>query len=203
MPGSKAGELERKEQILSAAFAVATRDGLEGLTIRRVAAEAGLSHGLVPFHFKSKDRLLAALLDRLFASTGAFHVGPEILRLESPLERLLALLRQEMARLTSDRTGIRLFFDFWHMGTRHPRIRAKMRAEFMRYREAFSPMVEQVLQADPHRFADVSPDGLAAVVVSFIKGSAVQAVIDPEGFDVARFTVAANALLSELGKSSA
>jgi AcrR family transcriptional regulator len=198
MPGHKAGEAERQEQILAAAFAVATRLGLEGLTIRRVAARAGLSHGLVHFHFKSKADLLVALLDRLFADTAAFAVGPEIARIGPPMQRLLALLKQEMGRLTSDRRRIHLFFDFWLMGTRHPRIRARMRAELERYREAFRPMVDEVLQTEPHRFADVTAEGLSAVVVAFIKGSAVQAVIDPRGFDVPQFTTAANALLSQL-----
>lgn len=203
MPGAKAGEKERKEQILTAALTVAIREGLEGLTVRRVAAEAGLSHGLVHFHFKSKAKLLVALLDRLLNRTAAFEVGPEILAIESPLDRLLALLRKEMGRLTNDREHVHLFFDFWLMGTRQPRIRARMRAELERYREAFRPMVEEVLRAEPHRFAGVSPDGLAAVIVAFIKGSAVQSVIDPKGFDVSGFTVAANALLSELGGSTA
>ena len=200
MPGAKAGEEERKEQILSGALTVATREGLEGITIRRVASEAGLSHGLVHFHFKSKARLLLALLDRLLDQTTAFDAGPEIMAIASPLDRMLALLRKEMGRLTNDRENVHLFFDFWLMGTREPRIRARMRAELERYRAAFRPMVEEVLQAEPARFAGVSPDALSAVVVAFIKGSAVQSVIDPRGVDTATFTAAADALLSQLGR---
>ncbi len=198
MPGAKAGEDERKEQILEAALVVALRDGLERLTVRGVATEAGLSHGLVHFHFKSKARLLAALLDRLLDRTAAFEVGPDIVRVTPPLERLLTLLRQEMRRLTSDRQAIHLFFDFWLLGTRQPRIRARMRAELERYRKAFHPMVAAVVEADPDRFAGVSTEGLCAVVVAFIKGSAVQSVIDPQCFDVRDFTKAAEALLSGL-----
>jgi AcrR family transcriptional regulator len=179
-------------------MAVATSQGLEGLTIRRVAAEAGLSHGLVHFHFKSKAALLAALLERLFTGTSAFVVGPEIASIGSPLQRLLALLQQEMRRITSDRPRIHLFFDFWLMGTRQPRIRARMRAELSRYRAAFRPMVEEVLQSEPQRFENVTAEALSAVVVAFIKGSAVQAVIDPKGLDIRQFTAAANALLSQM-----
>lgn len=202
MPGLKAGQEERQAQILAAASAVAKREGLERLTVRRVAAEAGLSHGLVHFHFESKARLLVALLDHLFEQTAAFRLGPDLVRIDSPLDRLLALLEQEMGRLTEDRGSIHLFFDFWIMGMRHPRIRARMRAELERYRRAFRPMVEEVLRAEPLRFADVSPEGLSAVVVSFIKGSAVQSVIDPGGFDVAQFTAAAHALLATFGESA-
>jgi TetR/AcrR family transcriptional repressor of bet genes len=203
MPGQKAAEAERQEQILAAAMDVATLHGLDGLTIRRVASEAGLSHGLVHFHFKSKADLLVALLDRLFTETAAFVVAPDIAAIGAPLERLLALLQQEMGRITSDRAGIHLFFDFWLMGTRHPRIRARMRAELARYRAAIWPMVDEVLRSEPNRFAGVTAEALSAVVVAFIKGSAVQAVIDPRGLDITQFTAAARALLSQMETATA
>jgi hypothetical protein len=130
-------------------------------------------------------------------------MGPEIAGIGSPLQRLLALLQQEMRRITSDRARIHLFFDFWLMGTRHPRIRARMRAELARYRKAFRPMVEEVLDSEPQRFAGITAEALSAVVVAFIKGSAVQSVIDPNGLDVPAFTAAANALLSQMETASA
>ncbi len=198
VPGAKAAEHERKEQLLDAAFEVASREGLDGLTVRRVAAEAGLSHGLVHFHFRTKELLLLALLDRLLERTVVLDIGSEAAGDPSPLDRLVRLLRQEMRRLSSDRTGIRLFFDFWLMGTRNRRVRARIRGQLERYREAFRPTVEEVLNAEPERFAHVTPEGLSVVVVAFIKGSAVQSVIDPKGFDIAQFTAAADALLSQL-----
>ena len=69
MPGHKATEATRREQILKAAYEVALRRGIDGLTVRAVAARARLSHGLVLFHFKRKDQLGLALLDRVLATT--------------------------------------------------------------------------------------------------------------------------------------
>jgi AcrR family transcriptional regulator len=73
MPGRKAAEATRREQILKAAYEVAVRRGIDGLTVRAVAARARLSHGLLLFHFKRKDQLGLALLDRVLAMTG----GPQ------------------------------------------------------------------------------------------------------------------------------
>lgn len=198
MPGRRATEEERKEQILRAAYDVAARRGLERLTVRLVAERAELSHGLVHFHFRSKEALVVALLDWLLATTTALHVGGEIQALPAPLDRLLALLRQEIDRLTADRGRIHLFFDFWLLGTRNPRIRRRMRAELTRYREAFRPMAAEVLAAEPGRFPGVTPEGLAAVSVGFIKGCAVQSVIEPRRFDIEEFLAAANGLLGQL-----
>jgi TetR/AcrR family transcriptional repressor of bet genes len=202
MPGTKASEETRRTQILSAAFDVAARRGLDGLTIRNVAARAGLSTGLVLFHFKSKGQLLTALLDQLLATTTVLHIGPEIAEIAAPLERLLALLRQEMDRLTREPRRIRVFFEFWMVGITHHDIRMKMRRELDRYREAFRPMAEAVLAAEPERFAGVTPAGLAAVSVSFIKGCAVQSMIDPDHFDIAQHLSATEGLLAQLARPS-
>jgi len=76
MPGRKASEQTRRDQIIRAAYDIAARRGLHGLTVRQVAAKAGLSSGLVLFHFKSKDRLIIALLDWLLETTTVLRISP-------------------------------------------------------------------------------------------------------------------------------
>jgi TetR/AcrR family transcriptional regulator, transcriptional repressor of bet genes len=198
MPGRKASEEARRTQIIEATYQVASRYGLEGVTVRLVAEKAGLSVGLIHFHFTSKDHLVVALLDWLLATTTVLHIGPDINRVDAPLDRLLALLRQEMNRLSEEPRRIRLFFEFWAAGARHQKIGARMRAELARYREAFRDIAKEVLDAEPERFCKVTQDGLAAVAVSFIKGCAVQSMIDPDGFNVVEYLAAAEALIGEL-----
>lgn len=202
MPGTKAPEEERRSQILAAAFEVAARRGLDGLTTRLVAQRAQLSAGLVPFHFKTREHLLVALLDWLLATTTVLHVTDDIAGIPEPLARFLALLEREMHRLSSEPRRIRLFFDYWVMGTRHPEIRRKMRAELGRYREAFRPMAEEILRAEPERFGRVTPAGLAGLAVSFIKGCAIQSIIDPR-FDIDEYLAAAHSLLGQLAPAPA
>src|SRR5688500_17104203 len=108
MPGTRAPEAARREQILLATYQVAAREGLEGTTISLVATAAGLSAGLVLFHFKSKRQLLLALLDWLLATTTVLQVGDDVTGLRSPRDRLVALLRQEMHRLASEPLRIRV-----------------------------------------------------------------------------------------------
>lgn len=198
MPGHKASEDARRRQIVRAAYEVASRGGLAGLTVRRVAARAGLSTGLVLFHFTTKERLLLALLDHVLETTTTLHMTDEIAGVPLPLDRLLALLGREMQRLASEPQRLRLFFDYWAKGLSQPRIRMKMRAELDRYREALRPIAAQVLAAEPERFLGVTPDGLAALAVSVIKGCAVQSMIDPDNFDISEFLAAANGLIGQL-----
>jgi AcrR family transcriptional regulator len=197
MPGSKAPEEERRQQILAAAYQVAANQGLSDTTILQVAAAAGVSPGLVIFHFKSRRQLLLALLEELLATTTVLRADVSPAESPTPETRLLAVLRQEIQRLTSEPLRIRLTFDFWMAGVRDAATRKRMKAEFARYREAFRPLAQAVLQADPDRFPGVTADGLAGLSVSLIKGCAVQSLIDPEHFDVNEYFTAAAGLLAE------
>ena len=194
MPGTKYSEAIRREQVIAAAYDIAATDGLRAVTIRDVAARAGMSSGLVLFHFGSKEQLLLELLDWVLSTTTALQVGPDISAIPSPLERLVALLAQEMARLTSEPALNRLFFEFWSAGLTDTSIRERMKPELDRYRAAFRPIAAAVIEAEPDRFPNTTADGLAAVAVSFIKGCAVQSMIEPS-LDITEFLNAANGLL--------
>jgi TetR/AcrR family transcriptional repressor of bet genes len=198
MPGTKAAEAARREQVLHAAYYLAARKGLAALTIRDVAERAGMSAGLVLFHFESKEQLVLALLEWVLATTTVLHVGPDILAIEPPMLRLRSLLRQEMARLSSEPARIRLFFDFWNAGIWNRPIRTRMQGELDRYRDAFLPIVTDVLADEPERFPGVTAPGLCAVAVSFIKGCAVQSMIEPD-LDIDEFLAAVEGLLAQRG----
>jgi TetR/AcrR family transcriptional regulator, transcriptional repressor of bet genes len=203
MPGRKAPEEARREQILRAAYDVASREGIDGLTVRAVAARAKLSHGLVLFHFKRRDELVRALLDRVLATTSELHASEEIARLPSALDRVRALLRQEIGRVSQEPRRIRLFFEYWALGARHTAIRAQISADLDRYRQAFRGVFEEVVRTEPARFADATPDGLAAAAVSFIQGCAVQAMIDPDHFDLEEYLAAVESMTGRMASTTA
>lgn len=195
MPGQKAPEDLRREEILKAAYRVAARDRLEGLTVRHVAAEAGVSNGLVFFYFESRDGLLLALLDWLLERTivaaevvdPAAHGGAR--------DGMLAVLARDIERLPAQRERVALFFDFWVMGTRHPDVQRRIRAALDRYRDGFRPLARAVVAAEPQRYRDVTPEALAAAAAGFIEGCALQLVMDPERFDVAELVATMRALV--------
>ena len=198
MPGKRASEGVRREQILQAAFEVASREGIDRLTIRAVAAEAELSHGLVLFHFERKERLVHELLEWLIATTSVLHVSEDVARFPRALDRLHALLQQEMARLSHQPRHTRLFLEFWALGARHESIRARIGAELERYRAAFLAIMEELLRSEPATFAGVTADGLAAVAVSWIHGCAVQAMVDPGHFDTDEYLAAVRGIVGQL-----
>ena len=55
----------RRNQLIQATIAVLARKGYSAVTLADVAKTAGLSSGIVNFHFTSKDGLLEAVLNYL------------------------------------------------------------------------------------------------------------------------------------------
>ena len=70
---------ERREQLIAAAVLVASRDGIEAATVRAVAAQAGVSLGVVHYCFQDKDELLLAMahdITRQNLDQGLMQVRP-------------------------------------------------------------------------------------------------------------------------------
>jgi len=205
MVGRKVPEATRREEMLRAAYDVAARQGLEALTLRSVAARADVSHGTVVFHFKRKHELVAALLDRTLYATAVMRVPDAVAQITRPSERLHALLRSEMDRLSTDPRHFRLFLEYWTIGVRNAAIRRKIRLALESYRAALaslaSPLVTDELSVSRGRRATEEPavtaEGVASVAVSLIHGCALQAVIDPKGFDVRQHFVAAAKMIEQ------
>ena len=56
---------EHSDRLLACVLDLLVADGYEGISIRRVAAAAGVSIGAVQHHFPTKDALLAAAMERV------------------------------------------------------------------------------------------------------------------------------------------
>lgn len=103
------GDDDRRDQILTAAERVATFEGLDKLTMRSAAAEAGVSLRLVQYYFGSKSSLLEAVLtrfsDRSFDGWRA-RVGDEMSAREKVRAFVDAALPLDEERRAFHRLGV-------------------------------------------------------------------------------------------------
>ncbi|MGS2872993.1 TetR family transcriptional regulator [Enterobacter huaxiensis] len=94
---------ERREEILQAAMRVALAEGLAGMTVRRIAAEAGVATGQVHHHFASGGELKSLAFIRIIRELlDAEVVGEDA----SWRERLHAMLG-------SDEGGLEPYIRLW------------------------------------------------------------------------------------------
>jgi len=127
MPSPSAHSIDR---ILEAVRSVATQVGVERLSFRRIAQEAGMSPGTLTYYFDSKDSLLEAALD-------PYHrrVGRMLRRIQDPSARPewnavgMALVRHAFA----NRIDIRLQLGTWAHRWSRPRSRRLLVAKTLAY----------------------------------------------------------------------
>jgi TetR/AcrR family transcriptional regulator, cholesterol catabolism regulator len=83
-------------RLSNAALAVLAREGFGGLTIRLVAAEAGVGAATAYTYFSSKEHLVAEVFWRRLATS-----TPQSISDQPPIDRVVAVLRQ-IALLVAD-----------------------------------------------------------------------------------------------------
>ncbi|QTX05375.1 TetR/AcrR family transcriptional regulator [Agromyces archimandritae] len=110
----------RRDEIIDVTWRIIEREGVDAVTLRRVAAEQGLANGAVKPYFASKDELLEAAYLRAFARTNerAEAAIGELAGLEA-LRRLAA----EIMPLDEERrTEARIVVAFWERAVSNERL---------------------------------------------------------------------------------
>jgi AcrR family transcriptional regulator len=88
-------------RLVDAALALLRRDGVGGVSVQRVATEAGVSKGLVHYHFQDKDALLVACAEALAADLIARE---EVARRSGTAATVLDVVWQAVAGSLADGT---------------------------------------------------------------------------------------------------
>src|ERR1700727_2523856 len=102
-PESAGGDGERarltKSAVVDRAMQLADAAGLDGLTIRKLAQELGVTPMALYWHFRSKDELLDGLAERVWSEIDieVDHAAPWPDQLRGMLESLLRVLRSHPA----------------------------------------------------------------------------------------------------------
>jgi AcrR family transcriptional regulator len=133
---------ERRSQIIESAIKVFAREGFANTRMDDVAAESGLSKGLLYFYFKSKEEIISAIADLLFGSElrkMQFLVdGASSARegLEHFTEAFIADLRG-MLKITP------LFYEFYALAFRNATVRQLLAAYLRQFIAIIEPLVQR------------------------------------------------------------
>src|SRR5260370_28401476 len=86
MPGGARQPGVSREQIVGVALEIVEAEGLDGLTMRRLAGKLGVAATAIYWHVGDKDALLDALAERIAARAGDIP-----LKGDRPVERLVSI----------------------------------------------------------------------------------------------------------------
>ncbi len=190
--------MESSARIVDAMRRSVAARGAAGSTFDQVAREAGVSRGLLHYHFGTKERLLAEVVRR-DAEIRLEHLGSELASAKKVGDVIGVLLHSLEDLVERDPGFVALRFELFTSGRRNPEIAA----EFAALQRATRTRVAELLAAKRRegvvRLAD-EPEAVAAVLLSLADGLALALLGEPDhdpAATLAAATAAARALITD------
>jgi AcrR family transcriptional regulator len=107
----------REEEIVRSAYRVITAKGGHRLSLQDIADEAGISKGLILYHFKAKDRLFATTMRWALLGT-ARRIRERLAAADGPADALTAVVRAVFVGPQQNRDFTLLYLDLIEYGAR-------------------------------------------------------------------------------------
>jgi AcrR family transcriptional regulator len=114
----------RREELIAATLACLRKFGHEGVSVRRISAEAGVSMGLINHHFHGIDALLATTYESLARQLLSRSRDPALAVAGEPLESLHAFFAASFEPEALDPALFRVWLVFWSLVPHSPGLQA-------------------------------------------------------------------------------
>ena len=173
----------RRQQIAEAALTLVADRGLNRLSVAAVARRVGLVPSGIYRHFKSKEEILLAVLDRMEARLTA-NVRAAIEESPDPLERLRGLLVRHIRMIREGRAIPRIIFSDEAYGG-HPERKARVRQMLNEYLGQIGQLVRQGQEEGKMR-PELDPGTVALLFMGMIVPAGIVWHLTDGGFDVTR-----------------
>ncbi len=168
---------QRRIELVQATWRIIARYGIDGATMREIAAEAGFANGALKPYFPTKDDLLAFAFGYVFDQTNR-RVADSI-RGHSGLDALRRYCMEVLPVTDVTISEARLVIPFWQKALNDPD-KAALHADSMeRWRVDFMRFLAEAREAgEVHTQA--SDDVLAGQLMSFLLGAQITASLTPD-----------------------
>lgn len=181
---------QRRAQVAQITIRLILRDGVEGVSVRSIAQEAGYSTTIVSHYFRTKADLLLLAYRTCLMEAGS--------RVENALGTDADMLTTLGYLLPLDQAGRdnwKIWFAFWGMALVH----TDFQKEQVEQGRAAQALVRRVLEQ--HNVPLKDPDMAAGRVLAMIAGLATQATYDPTAWPADRQRAILSAELASLNEA--
>lgn len=163
----KASKETRQQQLIEATIDSLAKRGYSDTTLANVADGAGLSRGIVNFHFESKEKLLVSTL-QFMSDEYATHwnnalekAGPR------PADKIWSLVNADFDRRICTKRKLAAWCAFWGEAKSRPTYQALCGASDQNYQQTFVELCAE-LKADGGYSYDAEP--MALGICSMMEG---------------------------------
>lgn len=176
--GRKASKETRRLQLIEATIDSLAKRGYSETTMADVADGAGLSRGIVNFHFESKEKLLVATLQHMSEEYAAHWRGALDKAGDDPAKRLAAVVAADFDRAVCSRRKLAAWCAFWGEAKSRPTYQALSGARDQDYQGTIVELCAELKRQAGYGY-DV--DATALALSALLEGLWLRLMIGAEG----------------------
>ncbi len=169
--GRKSNAEQRRSEIVWALYDCLAVQGHEKVTIKAIAAQAGLPHGVLHYYFKRKEDIVSDLAQALVERYGEM-LDARLAEARGDSEEIAVAIDFLVDKLIFDRSLNRVFFNLIQMAYERETLHQVMTEMFRAYRRRLAKVLSGAglgRQSGP----------LATTAVALAEGFALQWMIEP------------------------
>lgn len=170
----KSNAPQRRNQIVWALYDCLVNKGNEKVTVKEIAAQAGLPPGVIHYYFKSKDEIVSSLAIAIVEKYSNL-MEHRLSNAESPGQRVEALIDFIVDALIFNRPLNRVFYNLVQLTFERDELGEVIRDMFRNYRERLTRVFTEAGAKNESKM-------LGAAIVAVTEGFSVQLMVDPRAF---------------------
>jgi AcrR family transcriptional regulator len=172
---------DARQRILDAAVRLIAREGVDDVRIARIAMDAGVSAGLVHYHFASREALLAEALEHSYELAGDVRTLAQGGG-DGAVARLAAMVEQCLPLPGAQHDDWLLWVELWLRAARRPELRDTAANLYARLHAWFTETIAEGVAAGELERCDA---GRAAdFAIALLDGYGVRALVGDPQLDV-------------------
>lgn len=166
-----------RQQILDAAVKTLAKRGFASTSVSDIAATAGMSKGVVHYHFSSKDDLIARVLEQCSRTMSA-RVRRAWDLPGAPVEKIRSALREMWSTRSDGSPEMRVLVDLMALAVHDAKLRKPMSALFLGMR---TELVEEFVKSfrELGLKPKVPPHIIPKLVMALLDGLGLHRIFDP------------------------
>jgi len=138
---------KRRVELIAAGWKLIARDGLEMATMRRVAAEAGCTTGMLTHYFADRQSLLVGALRGAHERAAARMISAAV-DAESDFDRLERVVMESLPLDDVRTQEWRIWLAFWGASMSNPDLAAENQARYVEWRSTVSALLSEIFADD-------------------------------------------------------
>ena len=171
--GRKVMKEERREQILEALSRCLLKKPFKETSIKDIAREAGVNHGVLHYYFSGKEDILLTFMDHIIARYKADYIRwmeAKTTKETLPGEVLDEMFAFAIKKITLNRKLAALFVEIWEISLYNRKIRSKLQSVYREWIEELNRSLIGMI-ADKKRARSMS-----VATIAFLEGVSLFAV---------------------------